>query len=79
MKCNGFLNDGVSMFRRLPAKDLVRNNFPISSAEGPGWQGAFDAVYTDVNKEKATTSGGVSREVTTTVDGAIGSNPRILR
>ena len=54
------------MFRRLPAKDLVRNNFPISSAEGPGWQGAFDAVYTDVNKEKATTSGGVSREVTTT-------------
>jgi hypothetical protein len=30
------------------AKDLVRDNFPVSSAEAPGWQGAFGAVYTDV-------------------------------
>ena len=38
----------------MSVKDLARNNFPVSSAEGPGWQGAFEAVYTDVNKEKAT-------------------------
>ena len=42
-----------------PGKDLARNNFPASSAEGPGWQGAFEAVYTDVNKEKATLPAGI--------------------
>ena len=51
----------------MSVKDLARNNFPVSSAEGPGWQGAFasealplrSAVYTDVNKEKATLPAGI--------------------
>ena len=38
---------------------MARSNFPVSSAEGPGWQGAFEAVYTDVNKEKATPLAGI--------------------
>ena len=41
------------------AKDLARNSFPVSSAEAPGWQGACDAVYTDVNKEQATQPAGM--------------------
>jgi tRNA threonylcarbamoyladenosine biosynthesis protein TsaE len=41
------------------AKDLVRNNFPVSSAEAPGGQGLPSAVSTDVHKPSRTKPSGM--------------------
>ncbi len=54
-------------------KDLVRNDFPVSSAEAPGWQGAFDAVYT----EEATRPAGMDPCSKSGSD--FGPDPKVVR
>ena len=53
------VGDGLARVEAVFSQGLVRDNFPVSSAEAPGWQGASEAVYTDVNKEEATQPGGM--------------------